>query len=112
METKIGIVKLKANTRDALYKMIDYTRANRDLFIEHARSKGYYWDSLFLDERPDGDYLIYVTKSPDWSKIETSDASPVNEWSETYLKWKDECWESETMLPHNDILKWGAPVHL
>lgn len=104
METKLGIAKLKPNSKENVLKMIEWTKNNSELASKHMENKGYYWDSLFLESRPDGDYLIYVCKSSDWSKIKISDENPLNDWSRKYLRWKEETWESESMLPQNDIL--------
>ena len=104
METKIGIAKLKPHSKNQVLELLDQTRQMQAEAKAHMQDKGYYWDSVFIHETNHGDYLIYVCKSPDWSKIKRGDESPLNEWSELYLEWKDLFWESNTMTPQDDLL--------
>ncbi len=105
MDTYLGSVKLKAGAKTKVEELIKYTVENKDLALAHMKDKGYFWDSIFVETRSDGDYMIYILKSSDFSKVKRGDSeTPLNEWSKKYLEVRDEVWDGSELDVIPDLL--------
>jgi len=105
MKTKIGIVKIKPEAKNNLAVLLEKIRKDPSFAREQMKDKGYYWDSLFIDHRVDGDYLIYVIKSPDFSKIKMGDQDQLNLFSKEYSHFKNNFWDQSELTKLDDILE-------
>lgn len=101
MESKLLRIKLNPNSRPHLNELITYMRDNIDYPKSEMTQKGYFWDSTFIEQTPEADFLFIVIKSPDFSKImmDESELSPTP-FREVYEHFRRQCWSPE---PYTDI---------
>ena len=69
--------------------------------LAEMEQKGYFWDSTFIEQTAEADFLYIVIKSPDFTKImaDESELSPTP-FREVYEAFRQNCWAPE---PYVDI---------
>ncbi len=101
MESKLLKIKLKSGSRPHLDNLISYMRENIEYPRDEMQQKGYFWDSTFIEQTEQADFLYIVIKSHDFSKImvDESELSPTP-FREVYEKFRAQCWAPE---PYTDL---------
>lgn len=101
MQAKLLKIKLNANSRPSLDKLLSYMKENAEFPRVEMAQKGYYWDSAFFETVEDIEYLYIVIKSTDFSTIMMDeselDSTP---FREVYEAFRASCWSPE---PYKDI---------
>ncbi|REL27247.1 hypothetical protein DXX93_12175 [Thalassotalea euphylliae] len=101
MESKLLKIKLKAGSRADLDSLVAYMREN----IAHPRDemsqKGYFWDSIFIEQTDKADFLYIVIKSEDFSTIMVDESElSLTPFRQVYDDFKTKCWLPE---PYEDL---------
>ncbi|GLX80140.1 hypothetical protein tinsulaeT_34800 [Thalassotalea insulae] len=101
MESKLLKIKLNSGYRSQLERLIAYMRENIEYPANEMTQKGYFWDSTFIEQTDEADFLYIVLKSHDFSKImlDENELSPTP-FREVYEQFRRQCWAPE---PYTDI---------
>ncbi|MBI1309015.1 MAG: hypothetical protein GC129_04040 [Proteobacteria bacterium] len=97
METKCILVKLKPGSlprvREWAHTLHTTRRAEA---LATLADEGVTLESVFLESRPDGDYLIYIMHARDMEKAHQVAKRSLHSIDAYHRKFKDETWESRT----------------
>ena len=93
MESKLLKIKLKAGSRSDIDSLVAYMRTNITYPRNEMSQKGYYWDSIFVEQGDKVDFLYIVIKSEDFSKIMVDESELLSTpFRQVYDDFKAKCW--------------------
>lgn len=97
-ETQCRSIRLKAGSIERVREWALTLNQRKDEALETLRNEGVAIESVFLDRRPDGDYLIYYMKADDFKKVKEVHANSKLPIDVYHKQFKQETIEEQKVL--------------
>lgn len=107
-ETSCVKIKLKPGSVPRAREWAMVINARREEALATLRDEGVVLECAFLDQTPEGDFLIYVMKAESFQKAKEAAQRSSHEIDDYHLKFKEETWEDgkklEILIDLEDLL--------
>lgn len=97
-ETSCVKIKLKPGTVGKAREWARVINSRKDEALATLRDEGVVLECAFLDQTPEGDFLIYVMKAESFERAKAAAERSSHEIDEYHLKFKEEAWEGGKRL--------------
>jgi len=104
MESKLLRIQLKPSSRGKVESLVKFMIENPIHPKEEMKQKGYFWDSIFLEEVNDKNFVYIVLKSENFSSIMLNEKGLIETpFREIYEQFRIEAWMPETYTDIEEI---------
>jgi len=104
MESKLLRIQLKPSSRGKVESLVKFMIENPIHPKEEMKQKGYFWDSIFLEEVNDKNFVYIVLKSENFSSIMLNEKGLIETpFREIYEQFRKEAWMPETYTDIEEI---------
>lgn len=111
MESKLLKIELNPGSRPHLEALIQFMQDNIEFPRNEMEQKGYYWDSVFIENIEGIDYLYVVIKSNDFSSIMRDEQGLIETpFREVYEAFRKQCWAPRPYVDITSIARFNSKV--
>lgn len=89
-EAVLSVQRLKPGGADAFRERFDRTAAEKADMYDQLRSEGIHVEAVYLEERADGDYLLYYIEADDYDRMVEEFKTSEEAWARDYRSFLEE----------------------
>lgn len=86
----LSVQKITPGQADRFRERFDRTPEEKEAMYDQLREEGITTESVFIESREDGDYLLYYIEAEDYDRMLEEFRESDEDWAEDYRRFLDE----------------------